>query len=113
MGPGTRLDGATSLQCIGHGPLGRWRGASPWGRGKVTTLQSDGTSVPRAATALITAPGACILSTSFVPLHAPPLFIPYQCFEGSSLLILCYKYGGAFLVAQLVKNPPEMLETWV
>lgn len=78
MGPGTGLDGATSFQCIGLGPLVGWRGASPWGRGEVTALQSDSTSVPRAATALITVPGACVLSTSFVPLHAPPLFMLYQ-----------------------------------
>ena len=32
---------------------GGGRGASPWGRGEVTALQSDSTSVPRAATALI------------------------------------------------------------
>lgn len=94
MGPGTRLDGAMSFQCIGHGPLGGWRGASPRGRGEVTALQSDGTSVPRAATALIAVPGACVLSTSFVLLHAPPLFIPYQRFEGGSLFVLCYKYEG-------------------
>ena len=79
----------------------------------MTTLQSDGTPVPRAATALITVPGGLCTEYFLCPFTCTSLFIPYQRFEGGSLFILCYKYGGAFLVAQLVKNPPAMQETWV
>ena len=37
----------------------------------------------------------------------------YMCICIKYIYINIYKYTGASLVAQLVKNPPAMRETWV